>query len=113
MAYGRREVDRAFVVVEYTGDLPSAPTADIHTVARSLALIEYTETARREIDRAFVLLEYDAATEYIAAGGTLYRWTGTQWVRAKMRRWTGTQWVLSDLKRWDGVDWLDVDATGT
>lgn len=43
--------------------------------------------------------------------GTLRRWTGATWAKAKLYVYTGS-WASRALKRWDGSSWKTVDTTG-
>jgi len=44
--------------------------------------------------------------------GTLKRWSGSDWPKAKLNVYSGGAWVQKPLKRWDGTAWKEVDVTG-
>jgi hypothetical protein len=44
--------------------------------------------------------------------GTLKRWTGATWVKAKLKVAVGGNFVLGNLKKWSGAAWQLVDTTG-
>ena len=54
---------------------------------------------------------FDAAAGGPTYFGSLRRWNGSSWVKAKLMAYTGS-WVAKPLKRWDGTQWREVDVTG-
>lgn len=55
------------------------------------------------------LLPITAITSY---SGVLKRWSGSAWVRAKMKRQSGSFIQVTTLKRWNGTAFVLIDTTG-
>jgi hypothetical protein len=55
----------------------------------------------------------ESLVEGIEYFGILKRWSGSEWVKAKLKCWINDSWIDVTLRYWDGMDWLIVDTTGT
>jgi len=43
-------------------------------------------------------------------GGILKRWTGTEWVNAKLKVYVNNAWLNKPLKMYDGKNWLTIET---
>jgi hypothetical protein len=44
--------------------------------------------------------------------GTLKRWTGSVWVKAKLKVRNGGSWIIKPLKIFDNTEWKAIDNNG-
>lgn len=44
--------------------------------------------------------------------GILKRWTGSSWVKAKLKSYDGTSFVTKPVRYWDGLEWKLIDVSG-
>ena len=55
---------------------------------------------------------HDVTTFGVSFGGILKRWTGSAWVKAKLKVYTGGLWIAKTLNFWDGSQWKKIDTNG-
>lgn len=48
----------------------------------------------------------------VSYSGILKRWSGTTWIRAKLKRQSGSFIQVTNLKRWTGTSWVLIDVNG-
>lgn len=48
-----------------------------------------------------------AALAYI-----LYKYSGSEWVKAQLKKYSGGEFLDANLKIWNGSEWITVDVNG-